>query len=135
MDDHPNDYSKTDPQLKKWEVRQLNLDSQNFCLIPGEEVSVGNSRGKNVHCLVLDEKLFLPGDGDSGEKLLRNRPTLDLPELLRRKSADSLVIAAHPVEQPPLSQKLILRRGTWDIDDFSSNELNVLQILNNCSFE
>ena len=140
LDDHPDDYSKNDPQLKKWslirdEVRQLNLDSQNFCLIPGEEVSVGNSRGKNVHCLVLDEKTFLPGDGDSGEKPLRNRPTLDLPELLRRKSADSLAIAAHPVEQPPLSQKLILRRGTWDIDDFSSTELNVLQILNSGNFE
>jgi len=140
LDDQPDDYSKNDPELKKWallqdEVRQLNLDLQNFCLIPGEEVSVGNSRGKNVHCLVLDENLFLPGDGDSGEKLLRNKPTLDLAELFRRKSADSLAIAAHPVEQPPFSQKMILRRGTWEIADFSTTELNVLQILNNGSFE
>jgi len=140
LDDDPEDYLKNDPGLKKWalmqdEVRELNLDSQNFCLIPGEEVSVGNSQKKNVHCLVLDEKSFIPGDGDSGEKLLRNKPSLDLPELLRRKSADALAIAAHPVEQPPFSQKFILRRGTWGINDFASNDLNVLQILNSGSFE
>ena len=99
-------------------------------IIPGEEVSVGNREGRNVHCLILDDPLFHPGEGDSAEKLLHNRPTLSLPELLERKSPEALAIAAHPAARPPLSQRLILRRGFWKEADCRHPALNALQILN-----
>ncbi|MEJ2051982.1 MAG: hypothetical protein P8Y60_19490, partial [Calditrichota bacterium] len=140
LDDDPENYRKNDPELKKWtyqqeEVKEINRKYQDFCLIPGEEVSVGNSQGKNVHCLILDDAAFLPGNGDSAENLFQNKPTLNLPELLKKKSDDALAIAAHPVEKPPLSQRIILRRGIWNESDFASDNINTLQIMNNGSFK
>jgi hypothetical protein len=140
LDDDPENYRKNDPELKKWtylqeEVKEINRKYQDFCLIPGEEVSVGNSQGKNVHCLILDDAAFLPGNGDSAENLLRNRPTLVLPKLFEKKLDNALVIAAHPVEKPPLSQRVILRRGIWNDSDFNSEKINTLQIMNNGSFK
>ena len=140
LDDDPENYRKNDPELKKWaylqeEVKEINQKSRDICMIPGEEVSVGNGRGKNVHCLVLDNAAFIPGNGDSAEKLFQNRPTLNLPELLGKKSENALAIAAHPVEKPPLSQRIILRRGIWNESDFASDDINTLQIMNNGNFK
>ncbi len=135
LDDLPNDYTRNDPQLRKWhqfrqEIEQIQREFPDFVIIPGEEVSVGNHRGQNVHCLVLNDPQFHPGSGDGAEHLLRNRPTMSLDELFRRKHPDALIIAAHPVEKPPLSQQKILNRGIWELPDVENHPLNALQILN-----
>lgn len=135
LDDCPEDYRKNDHQLGKWknflrEVKNVQKEFSDIRIIPGEEVSVGNGEGRNVHCLILNDPLFHPGKGDGAEKLLHNRPTLSLPRLLERKSPEALAIAAHPTVRPPLSQRLILRRGFWKEPDCQHSALNALQILN-----
>ncbi|RMF63895.1 MAG: hypothetical protein D6743_10070, partial [Calditrichaeota bacterium] len=69
LDDHADDFLRNDPQLNKWqrflqEVRELNRDDPDFVIVPGEEVSAGNHRNRNVHFLILNNSGFLPGDGD-----------------------------------------------------------------------
>ena len=135
LDDQPDNFLKTDPQLKKWTafqetVRAAQQKLDNFIIIPGEEVSVGNHRNRNVHCLVLNDQVFHPGSGDSAEKLLRNQPTQSIPTLLAKLSEPALAIAAHPVEAPPLSQRIILKRGEWEEADCQHEKMTTLQILN-----
>lgn len=109
MDNLPGDYTRNDPELRKWrqfraEVAHLNRELDGFIILPGEEVSVGNQRRQNVHCLVLGSGDFYPGAGDSGDRPLFNRPTLALPELYARVQASgngAVIAAAHPREVPP----------------------------------
>jgi len=136
LDDLADNFQRNDPDLQKWEnfqteVSEVQSKQDNFLIIPGEEVSVGNHKNQNVHCLILNDPRFYPGHGDSGEKLWQNRPTLSLDELLIQKSQDALAIAAHPREKPPLSQRIILRRGIWHQSDCLNNNLTALQIANN----
>ncbi len=136
LDDLPEDFLKIDPNLKKWddfksEVSEVQSRQNGFLILPGEEVSIGNHKKKNIHCLILNDQRFFPGSGDSGEKLWNNRPTLLVNELLSQKSETALAIAAHPLEKPPLSQQIILNRGIWEESDFQWEKLNALQIMNN----
>ncbi|MEJ2635859.1 MAG: CehA/McbA family metallohydrolase [Calditrichia bacterium] len=135
LDDENGNFLKNDAALPKWdgfqqEVRAVQAKLQDFVIIPGEEVSVGNYRKENVHCLVLNDQIFHPGKGDSAEELFQNQPTLSLEELLSDISEGAIAIAAHPAETPPFSQQIILRRGEWDKTDCSRPEIRTLQILN-----
>lgn len=135
LDDREDNFLQSDPQLTKWtafqkEVREAQQKLGDFIIIPGEEVSVGNHCNRNVHCLVLNDPGFHYGSGDSAEKLRHNRPTQSIPALMRKLSGQALAIAAHPVETPPLSQRIILNRGEWDETDCQHDNLNTLQILN-----
>ncbi len=137
LDDLPGDYTRNDPDLKKWQTQQqeithLNAEEKEFVILNGEEVSVGNHQRENVHCLILGNRQYHPGDGDSGEKPLRTRPTSALPELLKnaRREAEVIIAAAHPFDAPPLSQRLILNRGHWRRKDLTLQELDYWQILN-----
>ncbi|MEZ4746182.1 MAG: CehA/McbA family metallohydrolase [Calditrichia bacterium] len=143
--DHSFDLDE--PSVDDWHVSQPNPRWDQFlqhiyaaqtahpeiCIIPGEEVSVGNSRNENVHCLLLGNRRFYPGTGDSGDRLLHNRPTLTLPELISLVNAndpDALIIAAHPFDVPPVSQKAVLNRGFWRRDDRHLPALCGWQLLN-----
>jgi len=136
LDDLPDDYTQNDPQLQKWqqlqqEAKEVTKNSGVQILV-GEEVSVGNSRGENVHCLLIGNQTFQPGNGDSGEQPLNNKPTMSLQTLFERISTepDVIVAAAHPFEEPPASQRLLLNRGYWREDDLASHQLHYWQILN-----
>lgn len=138
MDDFPEDYTRNDPELKKWqafwqEVDQFNGDNDDFVVIGGEEVSAGNDRKENVHCLVMGNRTFYPGTGDGGERPLRNRPSLQLPELYQQvaaKDPQSIIAAAHPFDVPPAAQRLLLNRGHWHSQDLFNEQLDYWQILN-----
>ncbi|GAB4375859.1 MAG: hypothetical protein Kow0042_21630 [Calditrichia bacterium] len=135
LDDLPDNYLVSDPRRKKWsafleEVRRVQQEYNDLIIIPGEEVSVGNLNNRNVHCLILNDPNFHEGSGDSGEKFFGNHPTQSLKQLLHNKSADSVALAAHPAEKPPLSQRIVLRRGLWSRDDCLNHGMNALQILN-----
>ena len=114
LDDLPDDYTQNDPKLQKWENLQQEAsqvsESSGVKILVGEEVSVGNSRGENVHCLLIGNKGFQPGNGDSGEQPLNNKPTMDLKTLFKRVSSEPEIViaAAHPFEEPPASQRLLL---------------------------
>ncbi|HEX9652835.1 MAG TPA: hypothetical protein VGA99_03915, partial [bacterium] len=89
LDDQPDNYLRSDPDLTKWksllaEIGRLNQDLSDFVIVPGEEVSVGNAQNRNVHFLVLNHPEFLPGAGDGAEKWLQTTPDLSIPEVLAK---------------------------------------------------
>lgn len=138
LDDAEDDYLRNDDRLPKWrrflqECALLNDEFSNFVLLPGEEVSAGNRRGHNVHCLVVGNRTFYPGQGDGGENGLLNRPTLSLKKLFEKIHAAGepvVIAAAHPLDKPPLSHRLLLNRGYWREMDLIHPHLHYWQILN-----
>lgn len=138
LDDAPDNYLANDPNLPKWqqfleECQRCNSLFPGFVVLAGEEVSAGNQRGQNVHCLTLGNRTFYPGSGDGGEKLFKNRPTLSLEELFRRVQSTSegaVIAAAHPFDQPPLAQQWVLNRGYWRREDLYREGVDYWQILN-----
>ena len=87
-------------------------------IVPGEEVSCGNSRGENVHLLTFGHPDFLPGLGDGGRRGFRNRPTLSIGEVLERLG-DTPSFAAHPKARIGWLERMIFRRGTWQAEDLT----------------
>ncbi|MFQ5603669.1 MAG: CehA/McbA family metallohydrolase [bacterium] len=135
LDDEPDNFLKRDPRLTKWKNLQLEIAALNsahpqFVIVPGEEVSAGNRRNQNIHCLILNNSEFLPGAGDSAEKWLRTKPDLSVAEILSRVQIDAVCFAAHPGTQPPFLQKWLVRRGIWQFEDLLHPNLHGLQIWN-----
>ncbi|NQV18175.1 MAG: hypothetical protein HQ534_06505 [Armatimonadetes bacterium] len=166
LDDCENSFLKNDPLLPKWKKMLEDVqknDSEEFRILPGEEISIGNSKKKNVHLLAINLKEFIEGKGDSAEVWFKNKPQKFLEEIIIRKKQkgesyysaprnsylatrnpqhaprnpqpDSLFIAAHPNEKISFLQKLTLRRGNWHIDDFLQSGIKFLQIINNSNFQ
>jgi len=136
LDDLPGSFIEPDPNLNRFkarnaQIRRLNDEhNDRFCILPGFELSTGNSRGRNVHLLMLNQMSFLPGSGDAAERWLQTRPELSISQAIEKMDADALAIAAHPLAKTPLLQKLLLRRGDWEESDYSHERLSGLQIWN-----
>jgi len=152
LDDCENSFLKNDPLLPKWKKMLEDVrknDSEEFRILPGEEVSIGNSKKENVHLLAINLKEFIEGEGDSAEVWFKNKPQKFLKDIVewdkekgessypatRNSQSDSLFIAAHPNEKISFLQKLTLRRGNWHIDDFLQSEIKYLQIINNSNMQ
>ncbi len=125
-------------QPAPWAAFQQEVDAWNekrapVVLLRGEEISVGNAEGRNVHALMLGNRRFYPGRGDGGRRFWQTRPTMDLPHvhrLRRQEEPDALLFAAHPLSRPPASQQWILNRGHWSNRDLLHSHLHGWQILN-----
>jgi hypothetical protein len=136
--DHSFDLSDGSPSNTKWEallaeIQDVGQKSNDFVVLSGEEVSAGNKDNQNVHCLLLGNRVFYPGSGDGAKKLLDNKPTLALRDLLKKvrgEDRQTITAAAHAGDIPPLSQKLVLNRGNWRIADLTDENLDYWQILN-----
>jgi hypothetical protein len=141
LDDLPHDYLKNDSNLGKWksqqlEINQLNKIPENVFIIHGEEVTLRNSKGKNIHCLIYNSNTFCPGSGDSGERWFRTKSELTIEELLAKVEDDRIpIFAAHPAEKPPFLQRLLIGRDRWQVQDFTHPRLNGLQFINGGSPE
>lgn len=108
----------------------LNSERPDFpTLVPGEEVSCGNSRGENVHLLVFGHEKFLPGLGDGGRRGFNNHPDLSLTEVLNRLNGVP-TFAAHPKAKIGWLERKIFRRGEWREEDVVSPSLRGLQFWN-----
>lgn len=135
LDDLPDNYLKNDPALRKWHdlherIKRRNEQNQDFVIIPGEEVSVGNSRRRNVHFLIFNSPHFFPGSGDSAERWFRTEPEMSIIEILDKLDDEALAFAAHPGVPTPFLEWLLLRRGKWQWPDYQHPRLNGLQIWN-----
>ncbi len=135
LDDVPGNYLRNDPAFPKWqafknEAQKLNAQNRPPVLIPGEEASVGNSRGQNVHLLILNHTGFVRGSGDSGEKWFRFKPEHTLSELPALISGQAMLVPAHPAERVPRVQKLFINRGEWHPDDLQGPFAEYLQWVN-----
>lgn len=102
------------------EVKELN--KRGPLLIAGEEVSVGNSKGENVHMTVLGPAGYLPGLGDCGRNWLDNKPTFRIPQIMSMTEAPCF--AAHPHQQMGMLEKFVFRRGYWESKDLETNGKN-----------
>lgn len=136
--DHSFDLTDGTSSNKKWtsllhEIENARMKNDDFVLLSGEEVSAGNQQKQNVHCLLLGNLEFYPGNGDGAKRIFNNRPTLPLHNLLtmvRENDRHTITAAAHPGDIPPLSQRLILNRGFWNPEDLFDDNLDYWQILN-----
>ena len=172
LDDKEDDYLINDPNIPKWNKMKAEVKKQkakDFRIVHGEEVSIGNAEGKNVHLLAINQEEFIEGHGDSAEKWFRNKPIKKIAEITNNKiqnpnklqisnnqitnkyqnsitentnkqnsnpksqnhNSGSLFIAAHPNEKIPFLQKLTLRRGNWQLEDYLQSGIKFLQIINN----
>ena len=112
------------------QVEALNAKNPNLpTLVPGEEVSCGNSHGENVHLLVFGHDRFLPGLGDGGRRGFRNRPDLTIAETLNRLRGTPS-FAAHPKAKIGWLERKIFRRGEWREADLESGSIRGLQFWN-----
>ena len=135
LDDRPDDYLVNDPKLPKWNllwerVQRLNDKNKDFVVIPGEELSVGNSMNQNVHLLIFNNRHFFEGSGDGAEQWLFTKPQHRIKEVLPQLEDGALAFASHPEIKPPKLQQLLLRRGAWRRDDYFQSGLNGVQMWN-----
>ncbi len=136
LDDCQDNCTKNDPDLPIWKAMKQEVkiaDEQDFRVISGEEISIGNNEGKNVHLLAVNHAEFIEGSGDSAEKWFRNRPQHNISEIKQKQTNDDLFIAAHPFDEIPFAQKLTLRRDSWQPEDFVNGDIKFLQIINSAS--
>ena len=140
IDDEPDNYLKNDPDLHKWnsllkETTEINsnLDPSHAEIILGQEITVRNSRNRNVHFLLFGGDKFFPGSGDSAEKWFRTRSEHSIKEIIEMKQQGSLAIAAHPFEHVPFLQKILLGRDVWYDEDFTGT-LKHAQIANGVDY-
>ncbi len=135
LDDREDDFLQNDATLPKWnrllqEAKHRNRTHSDFTIIPGEEVTVRNQKGRNVHLLVLNHSAYFHGSGDSGERWFHTYSEHSIPQILSRLEPNALAAAAHPAEQPPFLQKRLIGRGSWSAQDVASQGLTGLQLLN-----
>jgi len=136
LDDYEDNPLKTDLDLSKWKQLHEEIETLNHrqktpvIIIPGEEVSCGNTGSRNVHMLLLNNKRFISGKGDSAERWFRTNPDFQIDEILRQLENDAVAIAAHPEITPPFLQWLLIRRGKWSLKDYLHERLIGLQVWN-----
>jgi len=155
LDDMIDDYTQQDHEHRKWNILKREchqLSDEETKIQFGEEVSVGNRLGQNVHLLSINYPNFMIGKGDSAEKWFQNKPDIDLRMLpinntaitlsdseekkVQRDNIENmtLLIAAHPFEKIPYLQRKLLNRGNWSEMDFTDSKVEYLQIINGLSF-
>lgn len=135
LDDRLDNYLINDPALPKWralwqDVEKFNEQNKDFVIMPGEELSAGNSRSENVHHLIFNNRRFFEGRGDSAEKWLHTKPQITIDKVIAQLEKAALSFAAHPVYQPPVLQKLLINRGIWHDEDLALPGLDGVQFWN-----
>jgi hypothetical protein len=135
LDDRPDNYLVNDPNHPKWKILweridRLNREFQDFVVLPGEELSVGNSKNQNVHFLIFNNRHFFEGSGDGAEHWPHTRPKHKIHDVLSHLQNDALAFASHPEVKPPFLQSLLLRRGHWRVADYNQPGLHGVQMWN-----
>ena len=118
LDDIEGKWHTEDKELKKWhklqdEVDKINNNEISFSLIRGEELSCGNVKNRNVHMLVLGNRKFYYGCGDSTDHPFKTKPKTAVKDV----SKEYLLVAAHPFEGYSFLPYIFLRRGKWEKED------------------
>lgn len=135
LDDLPDNYLMNDPSVTKWrtlldEIDRHNSSHTNVLIIRGEEVSCRNSKGQNVHLLLLGLTKFIPGSGDSAERWFKRSSKYSVQDILQDHSNHMVSLAAHPKESVSLLQRLLLNRGQWTRQDLHHPDLTGIQFAN-----
>ncbi|MBI4419059.1 MAG: CehA/McbA family metallohydrolase [Ignavibacteriales bacterium] len=135
LDDAIDNYLKNDAARPKWKRLGANIDKlalrhRDFAVIRGEEVSCRSASGHNLHLLRLGSREFIPGSGDGAERWFRTRSEHSASELLGMASMGAVFFAAHPAENVPILQRVLLHRGSWLDRDIRLPGLTGVQFAN-----
>ncbi|MCX7983326.1 MAG: hypothetical protein N3A63_00235 [Bacteroidetes bacterium] len=134
LDDDLDNYLSNNPEQPKWQLllREVErIQGRYTTILAGEEVSCRNQRNKNVHFLIINNKEFIPGSGDSAERWFKTQSEFSIEEILKVVNAkDILYIPAHPFEKVSFLQSIFLNRDTWNNSDFSDNIFDGIQFIN-----
>lgn len=138
LDDLPENYLIDDPELKKWQiflehVKQLNQDPTGALLIPGEELTCMSKTGKNVHLLLIGQRNFLSGSGDSAQHWFKTKSELSVEEALHRVDNNAVALASHPFARVGWLERILIKRNPWSKVDLLRPKLNGWQIYNGIS--
>jgi len=133
LDDDPEDYLKNDPELAKWKSSRQSLAKMNaaheLTIVPGEEISVANNRGANVHLLHFNDPQYFPGSGDGGENWTNFHSQLGIADVLEQRSPGTVSVGAHTAYQFSWLTRMLLNRGHWERADHELNGLDGVQII------
>lgn len=133
LDDHLDDYTRNDPDLTKWKESRNLIQKMNspeaLTIIPGEEISVANSKGATVHLLHYNDNEFFPGSGDSGDDWPNLKSELTIDEVLTNRSSNTVSVGAHTAYKFPWLQRTLLNRGFWGENDHDNPKLDGVQVL------
>jgi hypothetical protein len=134
LDDSEHSFRIKDPSLGRWNAMREKCGAvekrTGFVFLPGEELSCGNDAGENVHLLLINNRAFIPGSGDSAEVWFRTHPEHPMRRVLDQKEPAALAFAAHPEHRFRFLQRRLLARGHWAGTDYRHPNLNGLEILN-----
>ncbi len=122
-----------DATLPRWRLLQKEFSREDLknVIVPGEEISCLNSKGKAVHLCGFGLNEFIPGTIDGARKNNAGEPQLPIAQaasLLHKQ--EGVAFAAHPGSAMGFMQRLFLKRGTWSMDDLASG-IDGLQAINN----
>jgi hypothetical protein len=132
LDDEENNYLKKDPELKKFKSMRKDCAENSdggLTVIAGEEVTVRNALGRNVHLLVYEQEYF-EGKGDGAEKWFDTKSENSIDDVASKIPAGGVAIAAHPFNKVPFLEYLLVKRGKWSEADIIENKITHIQILN-----
>lgn len=135
LDDQIDNYLINDHHLPKWRAlkqtsQEMNKKNRDFIILPGEELSAGNAKKRNVHLLILNNARFFSGHGDSAEKWLQTAPQWLVGNVLDHLEENALAFAAHPTIRPSFLQRLLFNRDRWSTVDYAHPRLDGMQIWN-----
>jgi hypothetical protein len=135
LDDSSDNYLINDKNLPKWREMQQEVDDENsktsdLAIIRGEEITCRNSKDQNIHLLLLGNRKFFHGSGDSAEKWLKTYSENNIDDILDEVEQSVTSFAAHPKERISFFQSLLLRRGQWDRQDINNSKLTGIQFAN-----
>jgi hypothetical protein len=133
LDDPFENFLAEDPELPKWNNMREKAErlSATFPVIPGEEITCSNKRGRNCHMLALNSPHYIKGSGDSGEKGLDFTTEHSIEEASTLCTTNGgFCYAAHPYERFSVLEKWFLNRGIWKREDLDHSTIIGLQFHN-----
>jgi hypothetical protein len=126
-------YLKIDNDLSRWKSIRSETSNRNFIetLVLGEEISCVNSKKKTVHLCGIGIKDFVPGSSDGARRNANKNKTLTLEEVIESiHKQGGIAFAAHPGSKMGFMQRIFLKRGNWNQQDFKC-KLDGIQAVNN----
>jgi Predicted metal-dependent phosphoesterases (PHP family) len=126
-------YLKIDNGISRWKSIKYETSKRdlNKTLLLGEEISCANSKKKTVHLCGIGIKDFIPGSSDGARRNANKTKTLTLEKAIESvHEQGGIAYAAHPGSKMGFMQRIFLKRGTWNQQDFNC-KLDGIQAVNN----
>jgi len=116
----PDNFLRQDKDLRMWELYKSSINEYGgeAVLIPGEEVSVLNSKKGVVHLCGLGVSEYISGTLDGARKNIHSFKQLTIEEAAEEiERQGGISFAAHAGAKPGVFQRIFLGRGSWSVHD------------------